>query len=128
LELIVESREQAISEKEELFKNLTQMDLARSTYGFQDPKLVLKAFSMTKEAFDEQLDILKRFSLEIFYGILEYHVDELENWLLDYAAHNEEIEQPLHSISMDLRKLENDLFNIEIQDEINMAPMRSYIE
>jgi hypothetical protein len=29
---------------------------------------------------------------------------------------------------MDLRKLENDLFDIEIQDEINVAPMRSYIE
>jgi len=29
---------------------------------------------------------------------------------------------------MDLRKLENDLYNIEIWDEINMAPMRSYIE
>ena len=29
---------------------------------------------------------------------------------------------------MDLRKLENDFYDIEIQDEINMAPMRSYIE
>jgi hypothetical protein len=29
---------------------------------------------------------------------------------------------------MDLRKLENDLFDIEDQDEINVAPMRSYIE
>jgi hypothetical protein len=29
---------------------------------------------------------------------------------------------------MDLRKLENDLYDIEIRDEINMAPMRSYIE
>jgi hypothetical protein len=44
---------------------------------------------MTKESFDEQLDILKGLSLETFYGILEYRVDEIENWLLDYAAHNE---------------------------------------
>jgi hypothetical protein len=29
---------------------------------------------------------------------------------------------------MDLRKLENDLFDIEIRDEINVPPMRSYIE
>jgi len=29
---------------------------------------------------------------------------------------------------MDLRKLENDLYNIEIQDEINTTPMKSYIE
>jgi hypothetical protein len=29
---------------------------------------------------------------------------------------------------MDLRKLENDLYDIEIRDEINIAPMKSYIE
>jgi hypothetical protein len=29
---------------------------------------------------------------------------------------------------MDLRKLENDLYDIEIQDEINTGPMKSYIE
>jgi hypothetical protein len=33
---------------------------------------------MTKEAFDEQLDILKGLSFEKFYDILEYRVDELE--------------------------------------------------
>ena len=47
---------------------------------------------------------------------------------MDYSAHNEEIEQALHNISIDLRKLENKLFNIEIWDEINVAPMRIYIE
>ena len=107
---------------------MAQIDLAGSTNEVQDPNLILKSLSMTNEAFDEQLDILKGFSLEKIYGILEYRVDELENWVLDYAAHNEEIEQALHSISMDLRKLENDLLDIEIQDEINVAPMRSYIE
>ena len=50
------------------------------------------------------------------------------SWVLEYAAHNEEIEQSLHSISMDLRKLENNLYDIEIRDEINMTPMRSYIK
>jgi hypothetical protein len=29
---------------------------------------------------------------------------------------------------MDLRKLENDLYDIEIQDEINTTPMKRYIE
>jgi hypothetical protein len=128
LQLIVESCEQAISEKEELFRNLTQIDLAGSTNEVQDPNLILKSLSFTKEAFDEQLDILKGLSLEKFYDILEYGVYEVENWPLDYSTHNEEIEQALHSISMDLRKLENELFDIEIRDEINVAPMRSYIE
>jgi predicted nucleic acid-binding Zn-ribbon protein len=67
-------------------------------------------------------------SFEKFYGIAKHRLDELKRWVLDYAAHNEEIEQSLHSISMDLRKLENDLYDIEIRDEINMAPMRSYIK
>ena len=29
---------------------------------------------------------------------------------------------------MDLRKLENDLYDIEIQDEINTTPMKRYID
>jgi hypothetical protein len=29
---------------------------------------------------------------------------------------------------VDIRKLENELFDIEIHDEINVAPMRNYIE
>ena len=29
---------------------------------------------------------------------------------------------------MDLRKLENEIYDIEIQDEINTAPMKRYIE
>ena len=84
--------------------------------------------SLTKQVFDEQVDILKGLSSEKFYDILEYGEDDVENWLVDYSAHNEEIEQSLHSIWMDLRKLENDLFDIEIHDKINVAPMRSYIE
>jgi hypothetical protein len=47
---------------------------------------------------------------------------------VDYSTHNEEIEQDLHSISMDIRKFENEIFNIEIWDEIIVAPMRIYIE
>jgi hypothetical protein len=47
---------------------------------------------------------------------------------VDYLAHNEEIKRALHSIYVDLRKLKNDIFDIEIHDEINVAPMRRYIE
>ena len=66
LQLIVESCEQTISKKEELFRNLTQIDLARSTNEVQDPNLILKSLSLTKQDFDEQLDILKGLSLEKF--------------------------------------------------------------
>jgi hypothetical protein len=111
LHLIVESCEQAISEKEELFRNLTEIDLAGSTNEVQDPNLILNSLSLTKQAFDEQVDILKGLSLEKFYDILEYGQDDVENWLVDYSTHNEEIEQALHSISIDLRKLEKMIFS-----------------
>jgi hypothetical protein len=84
--------------------------------------------SLTKQAFDEKFDILKGLSLEKFYDILKYGQDDVDNRLVDYSAQNEEIEHDLHSISIDLRKLENEFFNIKIWDEINVAPMRSYIE
>jgi hypothetical protein len=58
---------------------LTQIDLDGSTNEVQDSNLILKSLSLTKEAFDEQLDILKGLSLEKFYDILEYGEDEVEN-------------------------------------------------
>jgi hypothetical protein len=92
LHLIVKSCKQVISEKENLFTNLLQMDLAGTTNDVQDPNLILKSLSVTKEAFQEQVDILKGLSFENFYGILEHCLDEHEHWVLDYASHNEEIE------------------------------------
>jgi len=107
---------------------LTEIDLARSTNEVQDLNLILNSLFLTKQAFDEQVDILKGLSLKIFYDVLEYGQDEVDKWLVDYSAQSEEIEQALHSIYIDLRKLENEFFNIKIWDEINVAPMKSYIE
>jgi len=79
LQLIIESCEQAISKKYELFRNVTQLDLFGSTNEVQDPTLLLKSSSLTKQVFDEQVDILKGLSLETFYDILEYGEDDVEN-------------------------------------------------
>jgi hypothetical protein len=67
-------------------------------------------------------------SFENFYGILEYGEDDVKNWLLGYSIKNQDIQEELHNLSIDLRDLEIKLFNIKIQHEINVAPMRSYIE
>jgi hypothetical protein len=93
---------------------MIETDLVRSTNEVQDPNLILKSLSLTKKAFDEQVDILKGLSLENFYGVIEYGQDDVDNWLVDYSAHNEAIEQVLHNISINLRELENELFNIKI--------------
>jgi hypothetical protein len=86
LQLIVKSCKQAISEKEDLFTRLIQIELVGSTNEVQDPNLILKFLSMTKEAFDEQVYILNGLSFEKFYDIVEHCVDELEHWVLDYLT------------------------------------------
>jgi hypothetical protein len=128
LQLIVKSCKQVISEKEDLFPSHLMLDLNRTINEVQDPNLILKSLSVIEEIFKEQVDILRGLSFEKFYNILEHFLDEHESWVLDYASHNEEIEQTLHSISMDLRKLENDLYDIEIWDETNIAPMKIYMK
>ena len=71
---------------------------------------------------------MKGLLVENFYGILEYDEDDRDNWLVDYSVKNQDIEEALHGISIDLRDLEGELFNIKIWHEINVAPMKSYIE
>jgi phosphotransferase system IIA component len=47
---------------------------------------------------------------------------------VDYFVKNQDIEEVLHCISIDLRDLEGEMFNIKIWHEINVEPMKSYIE
>ena len=49
--------------------------------------------------------MFKTLSLEFFYNILEYGEDDVDNWLVDYSVHNEEIDQALRNLSIDLREL-----------------------
>ena len=51
------------------------MDLAETTNELQDTNLILKSLSVTKEAFQEQVDILKGLSFKNLYGILEHRLD-----------------------------------------------------
>jgi hypothetical protein len=55
------------------------MDLAGSTNDVQDPKLILNSLFLTKQDFDEQVEIFKGLSFEKFYGILEYNEDAIDN-------------------------------------------------
>ena len=67
-----------------------------------------------KQAFDDQVEIFKGSSFEKLYGIIEYGEDDMENWLVDYSIKNQDIKESLHNISIDLRDLEGELFNIKI--------------
>jgi hypothetical protein len=72
--------------------------------------------------------MFKTFSLQKFYNILQFDQAHVHDWLVKYAIQNEEIHQALSNLSIDFWELENDLFNIKIRNEINVAPMRGYIE
>jgi hypothetical protein len=128
LHLIVQSCEQAISKKEKLFTKMNKIDLSGRTDEVQDPKLIVNSFPLTKQAFDKQVDMFKALFLENFYNILEYGEDDVDNWLVDYSIHDEEIDQALRNLSINPRELEKELFNIKIWNEINVAPLRSYIK
>ena len=41
---------------------------------------------------------------------------------------NQDIEESIHGICHDLRDLEGKLFSIKIRHEINVVPMKNYIE
>jgi hypothetical protein len=123
---IVQACSQTITRREELFKKLTEIDLAGSINEVQDPKLILSSLFLTKQEFYEQVEIFKGLSFEKFYDILEYGEDDVENWLVHYSIKNQDIEEALRNIYIDLKDLEGELFNIKIRHEINVAPLRSY--
>jgi hypothetical protein len=107
---------------------LTEVDVVGITNEVKDPKLILNSLFLTKQQFDEQVDIFKGLSFENFYGIIEYDENAIDNWLVDYSIKNQDIEEILHGISIDLRDLEGELVNIKIRHEINVVPMKSYIK
>jgi hypothetical protein len=111
---IIQACSQAITRREELFKKITKIDLVGSTNEFQDPKLILNSLFLTKQSFDEQVDIFKGLSFEGFYGILEYGEYDVENWLVDYSIKNQYIEEAFHNISIDIRDLEGEILNTKI--------------
>jgi hypothetical protein len=128
LHLIVQSCEQAILNKDKLFIRLSNTDLAEKTNDFQDCDLIVNSLPLTRQEFDKQDSMFKALSLEKFYSILHFDQVHVNDWLVKYSVQNQEIHQALCNLSIDFRELENDLFNIKIRNEINVGPVRSYIE
>ena len=117
-----------VTKKEALYHRLTETNLAESTREVHDPKLIINYIFMTRMQFEEHVEILKGVSTETFNSIIEYNENEIESWLVRYSNKNEDIEALLHQLLYDLRELEGMLFDINIRHEINVAPMKYYIE
>jgi hypothetical protein len=68
------------------------LDLAGTTREVEDPKFILNSIFMTKEQFEEKLELLKSASAEKFNSLTEYSELEVESWLVNYVNKNEDIE------------------------------------
>jgi len=74
LKEIMESCNEIVNNKENLFRKLTEIDLAPgSTREVEDPRLSLNSIFMTRQKFKEHMDILKSLSDENFNSIIEYN-------------------------------------------------------
>ena len=99
---IMDNCNEIVNEKENLFRKLIEIDLERNTEEVQDPRLIKNSIFMTRKQFEEHVDILKSISAKKFNSIIEYDEREIENWLVDYANKNQDIEESIHNISHDL--------------------------
>jgi hypothetical protein len=82
----------------------------------------------TRQQFEESMEKLNKLSAEKFNSMIEYTEDDIDNWLVEYANRNEDIETTLQNLSIDYREYENELFKIKVKQEVIIAPLREYIE
>ena len=107
---------------------MSRITLVGKTNDFQDLDLIANSLPLTRKEFDKQVAMFKALSLEMFYNILQFDQAHVHDWLVKYSVQNEEIHQTLCNLSIDFQELENNLFNIKNRNEINVAPMSSYIK
>jgi hypothetical protein len=104
------------------------LKLVDLTKELDNPNLLMDTILMSKEKLLDQLEALKVAWASEFTDSIEFSEDEVERWLVRYINKNDDIEDTLHQLSIDLREMENELFEIKTKHEIMVAPMREYIE
>ena len=83
---------------------------------------------MTRKHFEEQIEELKRRLAEKFDNMIESTHDDIDNQLVKYTNKNEDIENILQKLSIDLREIEKELFNVQIKQEVIVSPLRDFIK
>jgi hypothetical protein len=76
---LLEECSEVRSKREILYQKFTEIDLVGSTREVQDPRLSLNYTFLTKDQFEEHMEILKNLSAEKFNSIKEYNEDEIYN-------------------------------------------------
>jgi hypothetical protein len=107
---------------------LTVLDFAYSTIGLEYPNLISNSILQTRQQFKESVEKLNKLSTEKFNSMIEYTNVDIDNWLVEYANRNEDIETTLKNISVDYREYENELFKIKFKQEVIVAYLHKYIE
>jgi hypothetical protein len=114
--------------KMEAYSKVIGIDIAGTTIEVSDPNLISNSMLMTRQQFEEKVETLKRLSTEKFDSMVEYTYDDIDSWLVEYTNRNEDIETTLQNLSIDLREIESELFNIKVKQEVIVAPLREYIQ
>jgi hypothetical protein len=70
--------------------------LAGTNGEIEDPKFILNSIFISKEQFEEKLELLKSASAKKFNSLNKYSELEVESWLVSYVNKNEEIKYALH--------------------------------
>ena len=99
------------------------LDLACTAIEGQDPRLISNSMLQTRQQFEEIVENLNKLSTQNFSSVIEYTENDIDNWLVEYANRNEDIETTLQNISIDYREYENELFNIKVKQEVIVAPL-----
>jgi uncharacterized coiled-coil DUF342 family protein len=101
------------NKKSDLFIKL--VGLAKELNG---PNLLMDTMILSKESLMGQLNALKISWANEFTKTVEFSEDEVEKWLVRYINRNDEVDDTLHQSEMDLRELENQLFEIRTKHAI----------
>jgi hypothetical protein len=114
--------------KNEAYLKILDLDIVGTTIEVPDPKYLSNSMLMTRQHFEEKIEELKRTSAEKFDNMMEFTHDDIDSWLVEYTNKNEDIENILQNLSVDLREIEKELFNVKIKQEVIVAPLRDFIQ
>jgi hypothetical protein len=106
------------SKKSKDYSKLTRLYLVGNTIEVEDPKLISNSILQTRQWFEEIVENLKKLSVEKLNSMIKYTENDIDNWLVEYANRNGDIETTLQNISIDYRECENELFKIKVKQEV----------
>jgi hypothetical protein len=82
---------------------------------------------MSKEKLLDQIEALKVAWVSEFTDSIKFFEDDVERWLVRYIKKTDDIKGMLHQLSIDLREVENKLFEIKTKHIIMTSQIRECI-